>query len=108
MTANSTGAESPQKYASKADGEEDDKSIVEHVAEKDQEQEKDLSTDFDTTEHTGAHDDKDVEAQQEEQPQYRTTLASEDYSAFTVPQKRAIIVAGSFLAWFSPVSEARC
>lgn len=31
-------------------------------------------------------------------------LASEDYSVFTVGQKRAIIFAGSFAAWFSPMT----
>lgn len=30
-------------------------------------------------------------------------VASEDYSVFTVGQKRAIIFAGSFAAWFSPM-----
>lgn len=30
-------------------------------------------------------------------------LASEDYSVFTVPQKRAIVLAGSFLGLLSPV-----
>ena len=30
-------------------------------------------------------------------------VANEDYSAFTVGQKRAIIFAGSFAAWFSPM-----
>jgi hypothetical protein len=30
-------------------------------------------------------------------------VATEDYSVFTVGQKRAIIFAGSFAAWFSPM-----
>jgi len=30
-------------------------------------------------------------------------VANEDYSVFTVGQKRAIIFAGSFAAWFSPM-----
>lgn len=30
-------------------------------------------------------------------------VAKEDYSVFTVGQKRAIIFAGSFAAWFSPM-----
>ncbi|KXT04094.1 hypothetical protein AC578_4915 [Pseudocercospora eumusae] len=31
-------------------------------------------------------------------------ISSEDYSIFTTGQKRAIIVAGPFAAWFSPMS----
>jgi hypothetical protein len=32
-------------------------------------------------------------------------VANEDYSVFTVGQKRAIIFAGSFAAWFSPMAS---
>lgn len=32
-------------------------------------------------------------------------VATEDYSVFTVGQKRAIIFAGSFAAWFSPMAS---
>ena len=32
-------------------------------------------------------------------------LAEKDYSIFTVPQKKTIILAGSFIGWFSPVSR---
>lgn len=31
-------------------------------------------------------------------------LSKEIYSVFTVPQKRAIILTGSFIAWFSPMT----
>jgi hypothetical protein len=33
-------------------------------------------------------------------------VANEDYSVFTVGQKRAIIFAGSFAAWFSPMASS--
>lgn len=33
-------------------------------------------------------------------------VATEDYSVFTVPQKRAIVLAGSYLSWFSPMTGA--
>jgi multidrug resistance protein len=39
-----------------------------------------------------------------EKVDHSTVLASEDYSVFTVGQKRAIIFAGSFAAWFSPMT----
>jgi MFS family permease len=39
-----------------------------------------------------------------EQPDRSGALATEDYSVFTVGQKRAIIFAGSFAAWFSPMT----
>ncbi|KAF2487046.1 major facilitator superfamily domain-containing protein [Neohortaea acidophila] len=45
---------------------------------------------------------KDVEAQVS--PAAHAALATEDFSIFTVPQKRAIIVAGSFISWFSPMT----
>ena len=42
-----------------------------------------------------------------EQPGVSSDLvAKEDYSVFTVPQKRAIVVAGSFIGWFSPMTGA--
>lgn len=39
-----------------------------------------------------------------EQVDHSNVLAKEDYSVFTVGQKRAIIFAGSFAAWFSPMT----
>jgi multidrug resistance protein len=39
-----------------------------------------------------------------EQVDHSNVLATEDYSVFTVGQKRAIIFAGSFAAWFSPMT----
>jgi multidrug resistance protein len=39
-----------------------------------------------------------------EKVDHSNVLASEDYSVFTVGQKRAIIFAGSFAAWFSPMT----
>jgi len=38
-----------------------------------------------------------------EQVHRSNLVATEDYSVFTVGQKRAIIFAGSFAAWFSPM-----
>jgi multidrug resistance protein len=39
-----------------------------------------------------------------ERMDHSSVLSSEDYSVFTVGQKRAIIFAGSFAAWFSPMT----
>lgn len=39
-----------------------------------------------------------------ERPDHSNILATEDYSVFTVGQKRAIIFAGSFASWFSPMT----
>ena len=50
-----------------------------------------------------AEKDEDVEASAEQPSQHDDVLAKEDYSVFTVPQKRAIVLAGSFIGWFSPV-----
>jgi hypothetical protein len=106
MAADKKDVESQQRFTSNENESEDDSPAVKHDTDKGQE--KDLSTNVDNTEPTDALKDKDVEAQQKVDPQHRNVLAGEDYSAFTVPQKRAIIVAGSFLAWFSPVSRPRC
>lgn len=37
-------------------------------------------------------------------PQQHSALSKDIYSVFTVPEKRAIILAGSFTSWFSPMS----
>lgn len=37
-------------------------------------------------------------------PPHHAALSTEIYSTFTVPQKRAITLAGSFVSWFSPMS----
>ena len=55
------------------------------------------------------HDDKDpdepdVEASRQLPTDHSNAVASEDFSVFTIPQKRAIIVAGSFIGWFSPMT----
>ena len=42
-----------------------------------------------------------------EQVDHSHLVANEDYSVFTVGQKRAIIFAGSFAAWFSPMVSQR-
>lgn len=39
-----------------------------------------------------------------ERPDHSDVLAKEEYSVFTVGQKRAIIFAGSFASWFSPMT----
>ncbi|KAF7190830.1 MFS transporter M6 [Pseudocercospora fuligena] len=45
------------------------------------------------------------EADTEKRPDVEhQAMASEDYSIFTTGQKRAIIVSGSFAAWFSPMT----
>lgn len=50
--------------------------------------------------------EKDVEATVESSTEGADVVAKEDYSVFTVPQKRAIVFAGSFIAWFSPMTGA--
>lgn len=50
--------------------------------------------------------EKDVEATVEPPVESNGLVASEDYSVFTIPQKRAIILAGSFISWFSPMTGA--
>lgn len=49
----------------------------------------------------------DVDIEQTSTPQEPSgsrVVANEDYSVFTTNQKRSIIVAGSFAAWFSPMT----
>ena len=106
MAADTKDVGGQQRYMSKGDESEDDRPAIEHADEKVREQ--DPSTNPNTTEPSDAPKNKDLEAQQEANPQHSNVLGDEDYSAFTVPQKRAIIIAGSFLAWFSPVSRPRC
>lgn len=36
--------------------------------------------------------------------QHHPALSKEIYSVFTVPQKRAIVLTGSFVSWFSPMT----
>ena len=63
------------------------------------------STNHDDNPPNDIANEKDIEVS--DQPDLQTTgiLAKEDYSIFTVPQKRAIILAGSFIGWFSPVCQ---
>ena len=49
--------------------------------------------------------DKEIEATTEQPVEADSRIEKEDYSVFTVPQKRAIILSGSFISWFSPVSQ---
>lgn len=51
-----------------------------------------------------AQDEKEDDAPTEPPAQQANPVASEDYSVFTVNQKRSIILAGSFIGWFSPMS----
>ena len=51
----------------------------------------------------GTRNEKDIEASNDPASQRPDIVASEDYSVFTVGQKRSIVLAGSFIAWFSPV-----
>ena len=48
--------------------------------------------------------EEDIEPATEPPTERQDLVASEDFSVFTVPQKRAIILAGSFIGWFSPMS----
>lgn len=51
-------------------------------------------------------DEKDVGATVESGGGAADLVAKEDFSVFMVPQKRAIVAAGSFIAWFSPMTGA--
>ncbi|KAK0264544.1 hypothetical protein LTR35_017348 [Friedmanniomyces endolithicus] len=48
--------------------------------------------------------EKPRECPPEEEYDQPNIVAAEEYSSFTIAQKRAIIVTGSFAAWFSPMS----
>ncbi|KAK1054119.1 hypothetical protein LTR74_016074 [Friedmanniomyces endolithicus] len=48
--------------------------------------------------------EKPEECPPEEEYDQPNIVAAEEYSSFTIAQKRAIIVTGSFAAWFSPMS----
>ncbi|KAK0264105.1 hypothetical protein LTR35_017368 [Friedmanniomyces endolithicus] len=48
--------------------------------------------------------EKPQESPLEEKNNQPNIVATEEYSSFTIAQKRAIIVTGSFAAWFSPMS----
>ncbi|KAK0960970.1 hypothetical protein LTR91_020090 [Friedmanniomyces endolithicus] len=48
--------------------------------------------------------EKPEESPTEERNSQPNIVAAEEYSSFTIAQKRAIIVTGSFAAWFSPMS----
>lgn len=52
-------------------------------------------------EHANKADEPPVES-----PHKANLVATEEYSVFTVPQKRAIVLAGSYLSWFSPMTGA--
>lgn len=91
-----------QQHKSKEDESEDDSRISQHVVDRDPE--KVLSTQLDVDEANGEPARRNADGQDEPIPPNANVIAGEDYSVFTVPQKRSIIVAGSFLAWFSPVS----
>jgi hypothetical protein len=47
-----------------------------------------------------------LEKSSTEKSNHGNVVAKEDYSVFTVPEKRAIIFFSSFTAWFSPMSGA--
>ncbi|KAK1049791.1 hypothetical protein LTR74_017217 [Friedmanniomyces endolithicus] len=48
--------------------------------------------------------EKPEESAPEEKKDQPNIVAAEEYSSFTIAQKRAIIATGSFAAWFSPMS----
>ena len=91
-----------QQHTPEEDESEDDGPISQHAV--DQDTEKGLSTQLDIDKANEEHAKSDAGEQDDLTPPNANVLAGEDYSVFTVPQKRSIIVAGSFLAWFSPVS----
>lgn len=51
-----------------------------------------------------SQDQADQDIEQGSPQQQHAALSTEIYSVFTVPQKRAIILTGSFVSWFSPMS----
>ena len=61
------------------------------------------------TQHSPDAEDSSRETQDPEKAdsppeQHHPALSKEIYSVFTVPQKRAIILTGSFVSWFSPMT----
>ena len=62
------------------------------------------SGDSETSPTTDNGQEKDIETGDDPSVKRPDIVASEDYSVFTVGQKRSIILAGSFVGWFSPVS----
>ena len=50
------------------------------------------------------HSGHDADETGHEPPQQHSDISNDVYSIFTVPQKRAIILTGSFASWFSPMS----
>jgi hypothetical protein len=95
-------SEPTQQHTPKEDDSEEDGPISQHA--EDQDLEKGLSTRLGIDETNEEQAKSDANEQDVSTPPHANVIAGEDYSVFTVPQKRSIIVAGSFLAWFSPVS----
>lgn len=46
---------------------------------------------------------EDIEKADRSAPQH-AAISTDIYSTFTVPQKRAIVLVGSFVSWFSPMT----
>jgi hypothetical protein len=59
--------------------------------------------DQDNSPSTAPTEEEDVETNAEVSTNHRNAIAKEDFSVFTVPQIKAIVIAGSFLGLFSPV-----
>ena len=95
-------SEPRQQDIPKEDESEDDAPISQQTVDQDPEKGRSAQLDIEKADEERAT--SDVEEQDDPTPPHANVIAGEDYSVFTVPQKRSIIVAGSFLAWFSPVS----
>lgn len=63
-----------------------------------------LPTEDENTQEQTKPSEKDVEVGGEKPALQANITDVEDFSSFTVPQKRAIIFAGSFISWFSPMT----
>lgn len=100
MPSLSGDSQNEKQSANSPDGREDG-SPVDGGGEKDIGPRKD-ATDVNDDNQDETQSKQDVEAGPADQR--ADVLAKENYSVFTVPQKRAIILVGSFVGWFSPMS----
>ena len=98
-------AEKTQDLSSRNEKEDDfdDISPVTRTSSKDSPDEKQI-VDSKTHNAQESQEEKDLEAVDQPSNDDAHLVASEDYSVFTVGQKRSIILAGSFIGWFSPMS----
>jgi len=99
MAVESHDVESTQQSTSRnSSGQEHQDSVAEHSSLKDEK----CSSRGSNGIHTPEQQPEEKDAEKAADPS--GLVASEDFSVFTVPQKRAIVLAGSFISWFSPMT----